>query len=182
MGQEIAKRLPTIEEIAASELNEKEKGGALAVLLNQNPPKQWIKKHPMANTDYLPIERIEFLLTKIFIDWSVEVKEVKSIANSVVVTVRIHYTCPLTGNVKFQDGIGAAPIHTAKGKGAMDWDNIQTDSVTKAAPAAESYAIKDAAEKLGKLFGKDLNRKEFINYEMSENAKKITPNPFTNEQ
>ena len=35
----------------------------------------------------------------------------------------------------------------------------------KAAPAAESYAIKDAAEKLGKIFGKDLNRKDVIGYE-----------------
>ena len=33
------------------------------------------------------------------------------------------------------------------------------------APAAESYAVKDAAEKIGKLFGKDLNRKDNINYD-----------------
>ena len=33
-----------------------------------------------------------------------------------------------------------------------------------AAPMAKSYAIKDAAEMLGKLFGKNLNRKEDIDY------------------
>ena len=38
-------------------------------------------------------------------------------------------------------------------------------SVMKAAPAAESYAIKDAAEKIGKLFGKDLNRADKIMYD-----------------
>lgn len=32
-------------------------------------------------------------------------------------------------------------------------------------PAAESYAIKDAAEKIGKLFGKDMNRADQINYD-----------------
>ena len=32
------------------------------------------------------------------------------------------------------------------------------------APSAESFAIKDAAEKLGKIFGKDLNRKDDIAY------------------
>jgi hypothetical protein len=32
----------------------------------------------------------------------------------------------------------------------------------KSLPAAESYAIKDAAEKLGILFGKNLNRKDTI--------------------
>jgi hypothetical protein len=35
----------------------------------------------------------------------------------------------------------------------------------KAAPAAESYAVKDAAEKIGKIFGKDLNRKDEIIYD-----------------
>ena len=34
----------------------------------------------------------------------------------------------------------------------------------KSVPAAESYAVKDAAEKLGKLFGKDLNRKDAFGY------------------
>jgi len=35
----------------------------------------------------------------------------------------------------------------------------------KAAPAAESYAVKDAAEKIGKLFGKDMNRADKIMYD-----------------
>lgn len=34
-----------------------------------------------------------------------------------------------------------------------------------ALPGAESYAIKDAAEKIGRVFGKDLNRKELMAYE-----------------
>lgn len=33
-----------------------------------------------------------------------------------------------------------------------------------AVPAAKSYAIKDAAEMFGKIFGKDLNRKDEISY------------------
>jgi len=32
----------------------------------------------------------------------------------------------------------------------------------KALPAAESYAIKDAAEKLGQIFGSNLNRKDTV--------------------
>jgi hypothetical protein len=35
----------------------------------------------------------------------------------------------------------------------------------KAAPAAESFAVKDAAEKIGKLFGRDLNRADQILYD-----------------
>lgn len=45
----------------------------------------------------------------------------------------------------------------------------------KALPTAESYAIKDAAEKLGKLFGKDLNRKDELAFE----AKYATQSQWT---
>jgi hypothetical protein len=36
--------------------------------------------------------------------------------------------------------------------------------VQKAAPAAETYAVKDAAEKFGKIFGRDVSRKGSMNY------------------
>jgi hypothetical protein len=62
------------------------------------------------------------------------------------------------------DGIGAAPIQTDKGAGATDWNAVKTDGVQKAAPAAETYAVKDAAEKFGKIFGRDVSRKGSMNY------------------
>ena len=65
----------------------------------------------------------------------------------------------------FQDGVGAAPLQTDKGAGAVDFNAIKSDAVMKAAPAAESYAVKDAAEKIGKLFGKDMNRADQILYD-----------------
>ena len=37
--------------------------------------------------------------------------------------------------------------------------------ITAPHPAAESYAVKDAAEKIGKIFGKDLNRADQIVYD-----------------
>ncbi len=60
------------------------------------------------------------------------------------------------------DGIGASPIQTAKGSAATDFTQVNTSAVQMAAPAAESYALKDAAEKLGRIFGKDINRKDTI--------------------
>lgn len=157
--------LPTIKEIQSGELTLTGKENILNVLLNQEPPKEWIKKHPIAGTNYLPIDKIEFLLTKIFIKWNVEIKNVQVIANSAVVTVRLFYLNPISEQMEWQDGIGAAPIHTNKGKGAMDWNEVQADSVMKAVPSAKSFAVKDAAEELGKIFGKDLNRKDTMAYE-----------------
>ena len=92
-------------------------------------------------------------------------QKVQVIANSVVVTVRLYYQDVLSDEILWQDGIGASPIQTDKGAGAMDWNHTKNDAVMKAAPAAESYAVKDAAEKIGKLFGKDMNRADRIMYD-----------------
>lgn len=141
------------------------KTNKLMVLVNQDPKPDWLLDHPMAKgVKYLPIERVEFLLTAIFENWKLEIKDVKVIANSVAVTVKLHYKNPVTNEWDWQDGLGAAPIQTDKGAAANDWTKTKTDGVMKAAPAAESYALKDAAEKIGKIFGKDINRKHSRDY------------------
>jgi hypothetical protein len=101
-------------------------------------------------------------LTSIFQQWRFEIKQVLVIANSVTVVGTLHVQDPTTGDWMQQDGIGAAPIQTAKGAAATDFTQVNTAAVQMAAPAAESYAIKDAAEKFGKIFGKDINRKDVL--------------------
>lgn len=145
------------------------------VLVNQPPKKEWIKDHPIAKQkdangkevpcQYIPVERIEWLLANIVVRYRKEVRDVKQIANSVVVTVRLHYFDHIHNEWTFHDGVGAAPLQTQSGKGAISWDFIKSNAVQIGAPAAESYALKDAAEQIGKLFGKDLNRKEVISYD-----------------
>lgn len=139
------------------------KNDQLNLLLNQEPPKQWVKDHPFAKgVQYIPIEKVEFMLTKIFQQWRVEVITYNQLFNSVACHVRLHYLNPLSGEWQYHDGLGAVGIQTDKGAAASDLTAIKQDAVMKALPAAESYAIKDAAEKLGSLFGKNLNRKETI--------------------
>lgn len=157
-------KMPTMAELV-SDTEMSHKGNAFMVLVNQNPPENWVQKHPMIQGyNYLPIERVEYLLTRIFGKWWVEIKSAEIMANSAVVTVRLWVTNPITGKDEFQDGVGAMPIQTDKGQGAMDWNFAKSDGVQKAVPAAESFAIKDAAEKFGKLFGKDIARKNNISY------------------
>lgn len=138
----------------------------LQVLLNQEPPPHWIKKNEFANNSkYLPIDKIEYMLTSIFLKWWVEVIEYKLLANSATAHVRLFYVSPLTGETLHQDGLGAAPLQIDKGHGAIDFNFIKAAAVQMGLPAAESYAFKDAAEKIGRVFGKDLNRKDLMNYE-----------------
>ncbi|GIV35327.1 MAG: hypothetical protein KatS3mg031_2862 [Chitinophagales bacterium] len=60
------------------------------------------------------------------------------------------------------EGVGAAPVKTAQGSGALDLDKMNSSALMTGFPAAESFAIKDAAEKLGRIFGSDLNRKDVL--------------------
>lgn len=162
-GASYAPKLPSLSELI-EDTPKSIKENKLMVLLNQEPPAQWIKTHPMTKGAYLPIERVEYLLSRIFTKWWVEVRDTKVMANSTVVTVRLYVINPLTKETMWNDGVGASAIQTDKDKGAMDWNFAKADGVMKSIPAAESYAVKDAAEKFGKLFGKDLNRKDEINY------------------
>jgi len=138
----------------------------LAFLLNQKPSEDWIQKHPyVKDLKYIPIGRIEWLMTSIYKSWKVEIKEIQLIGNSIVATVRVHYCNPLDGLWDYTDGVGASVLQTDKGAGAIDFNFLKSSAVQMAAPSAETYAIKDACEKLGKLFGKDLNRGRDIGYE-----------------
>lgn len=144
-------------------------------LLNCEPNEKWIRINAYANNSkYIPIGIIEYLLTSIFIKWKVEIMGTQVIANSVVVTVRVHVLDPITGQWDWNDGIGAMPIQTAKGAAATDFSQVNTLGVQMAAPAAEAYAFKDAVEKFGKIFGKDLNRKtenQVLNYQPTLDGK-----------
>jgi len=157
-------KLPTLSDIYADK-DMVIKQNELNLILNAEPKKEWIKIHPyVTGLKYIPVERIEYLLTIIFTKWRLEIKDAKLLANSVVVTVRVHVKDPISGEWDWQDGIGAAPIQVDKGSGAVDFDKMKSSALQIAAPAAESYAFKDAAEKFGKIFGKDLNRKDIIAY------------------
>lgn len=164
-------KLPTIKKIPslADLYNDTalvEKQNQLNIILNAEPKKEWVREHPFVkNLKYLPIERVEYLLTMIFTKWHVEIKEVKLLANSIVTTVRVYVQDPITGEWDWQDGIGAMPIQVAKGSGATEFDKMNSSAIQIGAPSSESFAIKDACEKFGRIFGKDLNRKDNVNYD-----------------
>lgn len=156
------KPLPALQDLYA-DVEQAARKNDLLTLLNQPPKPEWVKQNKFANnTNYIPIDKVEYLLTAIYQSWRFEIKNVQVIANSIVVTGRLHILDPITNQWDWQDGVGASPIQTAKGAPATDFNQVNTSAVQMAAPAAESYALKDAAEKLGRIFGKDINRKDTI--------------------
>jgi hypothetical protein len=158
--------LPTIAELYEVDAAEKAfKQDSFNWLMNQEPKKDWVKENKYAgNSKYIPIGIVETLLQKIFKNPRIEVLREGVMFNAVYVCIRLHYCNPASGQWEFQDGLGAQELQTKAGASAADLAAINKGAVMMALPIAESYAIKDASEKIGKLFGRDLNRKDTMGF------------------
>ena len=138
--------------------------GDLIEFLNRQPADEWLEKTPDGKANTMPIGRVEWLLTNLFQEWYVEVIKTETMFNSLVCTVRVFYKDPIDQTFHHQDGVGAAPAKTAKGASAADMSAILNDSVQTGLPAAKSFAIKDACDHIGRIFGRDINRKGTFAY------------------
>lgn len=155
--------VPSITDLFVDDLEEAFKHEKLNLLLSQPPRKEWVKKHPFIdNHYYLPIDKVEFMLRKIFQQSKIEITGQGTAFNAVWVTVRVHYLNPVTGEWCFHDGIGAAQLQTKKGTSATDMININNGAVSMAFPIAKTLAVKDACDHFGNLFGANLNRKDVV--------------------
>jgi hypothetical protein len=150
--------------VEGSDLITFEKQDKFLEFINQAPPDSWIKEHPFANNvNYLPIDKVELLLKRIFQEYKVEILREGQLLNSIYVALRLHYKHPISGWT-YQDGIAAVPIKTKKDHDASDMAAILNDAIQTGLPAAESFAIKDAADKIGDIFGANLNRKDTLGF------------------
>jgi hypothetical protein len=137
----------------------------LNVVLATPPPSAWVKQHPfIKGYNYLPIDKVEYLLRRCFKKYSIEVLKTGMLMNAVEVTVRVHYLNPATNTMEFHDGVGAQELQTKAGSGSlqMDMSNVGKGAVMMALPIAKTIAIKDACDHFGDLFGANLNRKDVI--------------------
>ena len=140
------------------------------LILSTSPPDNWVKNHPIEKkVRYLPIDKVEYLLRSFFTHHYTEIVSFGLLANSVSVHLRLYYKVPGESNYRHTDGLGASPLQLDKG--TRDFVlGMKSSACMKALPAAKSFALKDAAEDIGRVFGADLNRKDTVGYE------KITAN------
>jgi len=164
------KQVPTVAELFSDDIENAYKNEQLNLLLSTPPKKEWVKEHPfIQNYKYLPIDKVEYLLKRIFKKYNIEIIREGISFNGVYVVVRVHYLNPTNGKMEFHDGIGAAQLQTKKGTSPADLININNGAISIAFPIAKSMAIKDACDHFGPLFGSDLNRKDTINYVADQN-------------
>jgi len=169
---------PTIVELlqGSDKLDEAFANDSLNAILSNQPQKEWIAEHPYIKVEvkddrgnkikvpykYLPIDKVEYLLRRIFKAYKIEITGQGTAFNGVWVSVRVHYLNPATGEWSFHDGIGASQLQTASGKSAADLANINNGAVSMAFPLAKTLAIKDATDMFGNLFGANLNRRDTL--------------------
>lgn len=146
------------------------KNDQLNLLLNQQPPAVWVKTHPyIKGYQYLPIDKVEHLLRKIFKRYRIEITGQGQAFNGVWVTVRVHFMNPVTGEWDYNDGIGAAQLQTKKDTSPADLLNINNGALSMAFPIAKTVAVKDACDHFGTLFGANLNRKDVVEFQVDKN-------------
>jgi hypothetical protein len=133
---------------------------SLNSLLNSEPKKEWTKTHQ--GQVYIPVDRVKNNLLTIFQDYDWAIKDVRLIADSIVVFGTLSVINPITGRTRNLDGVGAVPVQLKSGSLRTDFGAIVPGAIQKNAPAAESFAFKNAASKLGKLFGGGSDEVEFI--------------------
>jgi hypothetical protein len=162
---------PTISELTET-LEQFAKDDVLNITLSTEPPQRWVKEHPTIKVkvldqngqpksvplQYIPVDKQRLLAKRLFGIVKVEILNTAQLFNSVCVTVRLHFKHPVTGDALFMDGVGAVGVQTDQGATASDMSKIKFDGVMKAAPAAAAYAEKNAYDKLGRLFGGEIQK------------------------
>jgi len=170
MSEEIAvipkRELPVLADLyKATDIATLFKHDQFNLLMNQAPEPKWILENKFAgNSKYIPIGILETLLQRIFKEFKVEVMREGQLFNSVYVTIRLHYLNPVSGEWSYHDGVGSAQIQTKAGASPADLASINNNAVMMALPMAKSYAIKDCTDHFGKLWGRDLNRKDTMGF------------------
>ena len=139
-------------------------------VLSRVPPKKALHKAPTGNI-YIPISFIEATLDRVFspMGWQTKNFETETILNEVVGKIELWVKNPENGDWICRMGAAAQQIQmraaTVDGQGNKiptdfsDPRNKIANALEKGFPSLKSKCISNAADSLGKIFGRDAGRK-----------------------
>lgn len=119
-----------------------------AELLNAEPNPLWVKEMDIDGKvwRYIPIDKIEIMLLRIFKIYFIEVLRESVVPSlGVSVTVRVKVWDSLIEDWRWHEGVAGWPCEKKK-------------DLKYALQMAKTFAEKDACDHFGKVFGRDLNR------------------------
>lgn len=134
--------------------------------LNAKPKRVYTESIGGQTFQHLPIGVIENLLKKYFFGlYKIEIIDYRMIVNEITVHVRISVFHPILRQWLCYDGISAVPVQQNSGSPVDQFmQTKKKDALHKNLPSAYAFAVKNAAKKIGAVFGADLNRKVEDNY------------------
>lgn len=142
--------------------------------LNKEPDPREFDKTPDGRADYLPISFVEMTLDELFLGlWSTENFKWSAITNEVQGSLELVVIHPITRTQIRRTGAGSIVIMvdslTQEDKDrmskqdrnlfALNPQNKKPNALDLAFPKLKAECIKNAAQSLGKIFGRDINRK-----------------------
>jgi hypothetical protein len=137
---------------------------------SKKPNSKMIKQNKFAgNSNYLEIGYIEAKLDQIYHGlWSWELSTVQQVVNGVQVTGHLRVFHPVASTWLTRSGIGFKEFQLSKGASDPTPANLSSKALERDVPIAAAEAFKNAAKKLGNIFGRHLNRS--FNYEHVEDS------------
>lgn len=114
------------------------------------------------NVPYIPISTVEMLLDELFFgQWKTTGFTGRQVANEVVGEIELHYKHPVSGEWLSRSGAAAKQIQQKSKTPILEFaQHKYPNALEKVWPAMKSEAVKNAAKQIGKLFGRDLGRKD----------------------
>jgi len=139
--------------------------------LNREPDQSEVELTPDKKAKTLPISFVEMTLDELYLgQWSTQNFTSKVIANEVVGELELVVTHPITNKKIVRSGAAGIIIQVDKapdnvtGQQRNEWalnpSNKKPNALDLAYPKLKAECVKNAAQSLGKIFGRDLNRKK----------------------
>jgi len=139
--------------------------------LNREPDPKELEKTPDGKAKTLPISFVEMTLDEIYLgQWSTEHYTTRQIVNEVCGELELVLIHPVTGMEIRRVGAASIIIMTDKvpdtvtGQARNEWalspSNKKYNALDLGYPKLKAECVKNAAQSLGKIFGRDLNRKK----------------------
>lgn len=141
--------------------------------LNTAPNPKKLAKTPDGKADDLPISYVEMTLDELYFGlWETVNFKSQLIANEVVGSLELRVFHPITQQWISRTGTASIIIMVdrvpdgvtgqEKNRWALDPSNKKSNALDMAYPKLKAECTKNAAKSLGKIFGRDLNRKEKV--------------------
>lgn len=127
--------------------------------LGREPDERHVTKDEREGFLYLPISHVESLLDSIFDGlWKTSDFRYQVVGNEIIGSITLSVFHPVAGEWIDRTGAASVPIQQKSGSAVTDFDAKIKNALVKDFPHLLSDCIKNAAKKLGRAFGRDLNR------------------------